>query len=40
MEESWKPKEHGFAYDDKYPTYQRHEPEKYGQAFMRRVVEK
>ncbi len=37
MEEGWNPEEHGFEYDDSYPTYQRHDPEKYGQAFMRRL---
>lgn len=39
MEEAWNPKEHGFKFDDRYPTYQRHEPIKYGQAFMRRVTD-
>jgi AraC-like DNA-binding protein/predicted transcriptional regulator YdeE len=37
VEESWDPSEHGFKFDDRYPTYQRHDTEKYGQAFMRRV---
>ncbi len=39
-EEEWDPKEHGFQLDDRYPSYQRHDPEKYGQAFMRRIKEK
>ncbi len=39
IEESWDPKEHGFEFDDRYPTYQRHDVEKYGQAFMRRIIE-
>ena len=38
-EEAWNPAEHGFVYDNRYPTYQRHDPEKYGQAFMRRIME-
>ena len=39
IEEAWNPEDHGFKFDDRYPTYQRHDPEKYGQAFMRRVME-
>jgi predicted transcriptional regulator YdeE len=36
----WDPNEHGFRYDDRYVTYQRHDPNNYGQAFCRRVIEK
>jgi hypothetical protein len=33
----WNPAEHGYAWDDAYPTYQRHDVLKYGQAWVKRL---
>jgi AraC family transcriptional regulator len=33
--ESWDPAEHGYAWRDDLPIYQRHNPLKYGQAFLK-----
>ncbi len=33
--EQWNPSEHGYEWNDDLPTYQRHESDKWGQAFMR-----
>jgi AraC-like DNA-binding protein len=33
--ESWNPAEHGYAWRDDLPIYQRHNPLKYGQAFLK-----
>ncbi len=35
--EGWTPAEHGYEWDDTLPTYQRHDPARYGQAIMRPV---
>ncbi len=33
--ESWKPAEHGYRWRDDLPIYQRHNPPKWGQAFLK-----
>jgi len=33
--EQWHPTEHGYEWDDTLPTYQRHNPPKYGQAIVK-----
>ncbi|MGD1119897.1 MAG: AraC family transcriptional regulator [Dehalococcoidales bacterium] len=33
----WEPATHGYQWDDKLPTYQRHNPPAYGQAFLKPV---
>jgi AraC-like DNA-binding protein/predicted transcriptional regulator YdeE len=35
--DGWNPAEHGYTWHDDLPTYQRHNPDKYGQAFLRPV---
>jgi predicted transcriptional regulator YdeE len=35
--ENWKPAEHGYVWNDALPTYQRHNPPKYGEAHLRPV---
>jgi hypothetical protein len=33
--EQWNPAEHCYEWNDDLPTYQRHDSDKWGQAFMR-----
>jgi AraC family transcriptional regulator len=33
--QKWEPAKHGYKWDDSLPTYQRHDPLKYGQAFLK-----
>jgi hypothetical protein len=33
--DSWDPAEHGYAWRDDLPTYQRHNPEDWGQAWVK-----
>ena len=35
--ESWDPAEHGYEWREDLPTYQRHNPPKYGQAFLKPI---
>ena len=32
---NWNPAEHGYEWNDNLPTYQRHNPVKYGQAYLK-----
>jgi len=36
--EQWDPAAHGYSWNDTLPTYQRHNPLKYGQAIMKAVM--
>ena len=38
--ESWDPAEHGYAWNDALPTYQRHNAPKYGQAWVKPLKER